>query len=118
MDLFLGPTTLSDTLTVSGITFATFPGYVEKTPIAMVPSGGSMATVATISGPTETWTCTGGGSPQTIQGWLLQAFDSTSGLTDLVAIALLPGGPRVVSQAGDSIVAQCTLTLQRAPGQP
>jgi hypothetical protein len=117
LKLFTSPTSLSDTLTESSFTAASFPGYGSKTVTATV-AGGSGNTTAIITVSTETWTCTGGGSPQTIQGAFLTGKDPTGLNNDLLVASLLPNGPQVVSQSGDQITVSLQITIARAAGQP
>lgn len=117
--LFTAPTSISDTLNVAAITQATFPGYAAQTNPVSVVTGSNTNTMPSVSCAPVTFTCTATFSPaQTVQGvYCLLNVGGALG-TELLALALMPGGPQVISQPGDSIVAQLTLTDQRAPGQP
>ncbi len=117
--LFTAPTSISDTIDSTYFTEATFPGYTLKpvTTYTVLASGPTVSVPSVSFGPV-TFVATGG-TPQTIQGAWVDMQDDFSGFALRPAFALLlPNGPQVVSQPGDSIVAQLTLTLQRAPGQP
>jgi len=114
--LFTSPASISDTLNFAALTQATFPGYAEAPAVSGLLSGGATSTVASLSLQPCTFTASASiSSAQTIQGAYTRMVVSGG---DLFAFALLPGGPQVVSQAGDSIVTQLTITDQRAAGQP
>lgn len=117
MGLFTAPSSISDTTIKAELGEASFPGYGAQAINSGTVTGSLSDTIASLSSSPITFTCSGGGSPQTIEGVFCYA-NSYDGGNDLLALALLPNGPQVVSQLGDSIVAQLTLTDQRAPGQP
>jgi hypothetical protein len=116
--LFTAPATLTDTMELGDTVVPTFPGYVAQGIKQGVVTGGTGITLATLSLPPVTFTCTASSSPQTIVGAGMSTDLLGSVGYDLLSIALLPNGPQVISQVGDSIVFQCTITDQRAPGQP
>ena len=106
--------TFSDLTTVNyaALTEPTFPGYSHQVQTSYGTSGGSSSTLASLSIASVTFTCTSTFSPaQTITGgYIADTFPGT----EVIAVVNLPGGPAVVSQPGDSIVLQCTITDQRA----
>lgn len=115
--LYLKPFTISDSIDNS-YTQPTFPGYAQIQIPAGTVSGDTLSPVPTLSFASVTFSCTATVAPQTIQGVAYIASNPFTGAYHVLAIADLPGGPQVVSQPGDSIISQLTLTDQRAPGQP
>lgn len=112
--LFKNAFTVADTTTVASLTQCDFSGYSAQHPGAGTLTGGVGVSPASLSLAPCTFTCTGG-TPQTVWG---AALDFSPLGFDLLAVTNLPNGPQIVSQAGDSIIAQLTITDQRAPGQP
>lgn len=116
--LFISPASVTDTLDYAALTQPTFPGYGLVQPSGATPIGSNTSTVASCSIAPVTFTCTSlASTPQTIVGAAFALNRPVAGL-DLLALGLLPNGPQVVSQPGDSIVVQLTITDQRAAGQP
>jgi len=115
-ELFTAPTTLADTQVAASFTRPTFPGYATKGLFGATVVGSSTSTIATLTSGFITFTQTATAPPQTIVGSLFQL--SNGAVFDLLTAGLLPNGPQVMSQVGDSVVTQLTLTDQRAPGQP
>ena len=115
--LNLGPVTVSDTTDHTSLgSEASFPGYARQASASGTVTGSNSTTVASLSLAPVTFTCTAAPvSPQTI--WSVSYFLNES-TADPLVVANLPNGPQVISQPGDSIVAQLQLTDQRAPGQP
>lgn len=114
--LFKSPSSFDDTVHISALTQPTAPGYALQHFTSSVV-GGTSNTIATLTGSQVTFAVTANYAGETIQGVYFAMANPLAG-TEILAIALLPNGPQVVSQAGDSILAQLTLTDQRAPGQP
>lgn len=115
--LFKNNHTVSDSDTAASLTEADFGGYAQQTWPGSSVISAKTATTATLSVAPVTFSCTGGPA-NTIYGAYLITDPRISGGYELVVACNLPGGPQVVSQPGDSIVVQLTLTDTRAPGQP
>lgn len=118
MSLYTTPVTVTDATNLASLgTVASFPGYAPHHPGFPRVVSGTGNTLASYSIPPVTFACTGGGAPQTVWSAVYQ-FVGSAPFNDLVVAWNLPNGPQVVSQAGDSIITQLTMTFQRAPGQP
>lgn len=115
--LFRNNHTVTDTTTTGSLTEANFPGYAQQN----LPRGSVISaqtdTTATLSFGSITFSCSGG-APQTIYGAQATTPPHIFGGNQTFVAWNLPDGPQVVSQPGDSIICQLTLTDQRAPGQP
>lgn len=114
--LFTNPLTVTDTLNYAALTQPSFPGYSSKVLAGGTLVGDNVSTLASWTSNPVTFTCTAASAPQTMWGTYVLATAYTG--ADLLVVANLPGGPQVISQNGDSITTQLTLTDQRAPGQP
>lgn len=114
--LFENALTVSDSTSLANLTDASFPGYT----LALIPQTatvmGAYTSTPSLSWSSVTFTCTGSTVPHTIWGGYVRTTNLTP--NEVLVVANLPNGPQVVSQNGDSIVLQLTLTDQRAPGQP
>jgi hypothetical protein len=115
--LYTAPTTINDTISLGSLTQPTFLGYAPQVSTPVHLSGGPMVSLSALSLSPVTFTCTAVSAAQTVQGAYVWVNNPASAVQDLLGLIPLPGGPLVVSQPGDSIRAQCTITTQRAPGQ-
>ena len=106
--LFLLPTTLTDSLTLAGITEASFPGYARITlSSAHWPASSVAAHVASSTyGIPLVWICTGGSSAQTVYG--LFVMDGSG--TYLLDAILFDSGPYVMVNNGDTVTETYTVS--------
>jgi hypothetical protein len=105
--------TLGNSTTWAGsVVEADFPGYaeVEVTTPWLAPSASSG--LGTIVGPNAVFTCTGGGSSQTIYGCFLKYFDSGLSTNLLLAIQAF-ASPVTVVNNGDAITINCQYELEQ-----
>ena len=119
-DLFVSPTSISDTLSNSQLVKPSYDGYIGQIPTGVSIYGGPTISTPTLQTSYVTFSLTATIPPTTIAGvwWTLVDGFQGAAVYQPLAIALLPGGPQVMSQVGDTILSQLTLTDQRAAGQP
>ena len=108
--LFTAPTAVSHSTLLSAFTEATFTGYAAQ---ALTPTSWPAPTVAShvasSAYPTGlTYTCTVAGATQQIYGW----FATDAGKTTLYMCALFAAGPYPITNPGDSVTVDPTLTAQ------
>lgn len=114
---FTSPSSISDTTTRASLGFFLGSGFARQE-ATFGPAGlDASGTIATYASAVSTFALSTTISPQTITGVAYDYTDVALG-TELIALALLPNGPLVISQVGDNVVSQLSPTDQRAPGQP
>jgi hypothetical protein len=108
--LFTAPTTVSKANVIGDFTEPSFLGYAA---VALTVGTWGTPTVAShvgssLYGASPSFTRSGTGSPVSIYGWFL----TDASKTKLYACALFASGPYVLTNAGDAIAVNPTLTDQ------
>lgn len=99
------------TVTSAAIHRPTFPGYADQVPVVQ-GTGVATDTLAAVTLVPSTFTCSATVSPQTCNYSFLAVSTASSGVVRIMGISPL-ASPAVVSQIGDSVIAQLTVTDQR-----
>lgn len=107
--LCTAPTSFTHSKVFGDFAEATFNGYAAVTlSSANWPAASVSAHVASaVYAVTITFTCTGGGSPETVYGFYI----TDSGNTKLLYCSGLDGGPYTIQNNGDKV--EITLTVQQ-----
>ncbi len=114
---FTSPSSISDGTSLAALGLFTGSGFAEQqatfTPAALDATG----TVGTASSGVSTFALNATIAPTTIWG-VVYTYKDLAAANELIGVVLLPNGPLVISQIGDNVVAQLTISDTRAPGQP
>ena len=114
---FTSPSSISDGTSLAALGLYTASGFAEQQATFTAAGLDSSGTVATASSGVSTFALVATISPVTIQG-VMYSYKDVAGTNELFAVALPPNGPLVISQLGDNVVAQLTISDTRATGQP
>lgn len=114
---YTSPSSISDTTALASLGLYTAGGFArQETSFSPAGLDGS-GTIATASSAVSTFALGTTVTPTTIYG-VAYSYTDLALVTELIGLVQLPNGPLVISQPGDNVVAQLTISDQRAPGQP
>jgi hypothetical protein len=114
---FTSPSSISDGTSLAALGLFTASGFAEQQTTFTAAALDATGTNATAASETSTFALTATVPPVTIAG-VVYTYKDLAGANELIGVVLLPNGPLIISQVGDNVVAQLTITDSRAAGQP